>query len=292
MKRSLGPTRTPVPLPEPFRTQLNMYALAAAAEGTGIGKALPGYGAVITVAGLGMLVGVMPAEGKIVYTPTHKSFGGNNATLNIDLNHDGVRDFVLRGYSFRSTLNFGRELVVSGMSQTGYQNAVWGQPSNASALRAGVHVGAGRFPVGGRHMATILFQSDRGPYFLGPWANSGKGVKNHYLGFKFRIHGKVHYGWARITVEVSPVMKGTLTGYAYETIPNKPIVTGRTKDSEEISSVEQSNPALTSPALGTASLGLLAMGSPGLSLWRREYSDNTAGNLPLNVPGGPEQLTQ
>ena len=74
---------------------------------------------------------------------------------------------------------------------------------------------------------------------------------------KFTINGKVHYGWARLSVTN---LKGkfritaTLTGYAYETIPNKPIIAGKTKGPDVI--------ALP------ATLGHLARGS-GLSAWRR-----------------------
>jgi hypothetical protein len=52
------------------------------------------------------------------------------------------------------------------------------------------------------------------------------------LGLKFVIHGKVHYGWARFSVTLGhhrqyDDVSGTLTGYAYETIPNKPIIAGQ-----------------------------------------------------------------
>jgi hypothetical protein len=58
----------------------------------------------------------------------------------------------------------------------------------------------------------------------------------------------------------------TLTGYAYETVPNKPIIAGQTKGSAETSVGPDA--ALTAPA----PLGLLALGSHGLSIWRREES--------------------
>jgi hypothetical protein len=67
---------------------------------------------------------------------------------------------------------------------------------------------------------------------VGPWVGKGKGVRNRYLGLKFVIHGKVHYGWARLSVTLGhhrqyDDVSGTLTGYAYETIPNKPIIAGQ-----------------------------------------------------------------
>lgn len=67
---------------------------------------------------------------------------------------------------------------------------------------------------------------------LGAWAGSGKGVSNRYLGLKVVIRGEVHYGWARLSVSLGHQrhfndVSGTLTGYAYETVPDKPIVAGQ-----------------------------------------------------------------
>jgi hypothetical protein len=43
-----------------------------------------------------------------------------------------------------------------------------------------------------------------------------------YLGLKFVIKGKTHYGWARLAVSAQRfVVTATLTRYAYETVPGK-----------------------------------------------------------------------
>jgi hypothetical protein len=105
---------------------------------------------------------------------------------------------------------------------------------------------------------------------FGPWNN----VKNRYLGLRFISEGKTHFGWARLNESCNPEnsrITAVLTGYAYETIPNKAIIAGKTKGPDEVSNVEQPNPAsLTAPTPEQATLGLLAMGAPGLSIWRRE----------------------
>src|SRR5262249_46978262 len=124
----------------------------------------------------------------------------------------------------------------------------------------------------------------------GPWL----GVTNRYLGLKFMIHGKTHFGWARLTVTVSHKIFGKrfirteLTGYAYETIPNKPIIAGRTKGPED---EFPDGPQLESPDdLGSgafvispisedsqaASLGVLALGAKGIPLWRRKETLQTS----------------
>jgi hypothetical protein len=111
-----------------------------------------------------------------------------------------------------------------------------------------------------------------GEIWLGPWANGGKGVgkgvKGRYLGIKFKIAGKFHYGWTRITVTTGP--RGftgmILTGYAYETIPGKPIIAGATKGPEDA----ESSASPSTPSSEPTTLGVLALGAPGLSIWRRE----------------------
>jgi hypothetical protein len=63
---------------------------------------------------------------------------------------------------------------------------------------------------------------DNTGFSSGPWYNT----KDRYLGFAFVIDGKEHFGWARITVHPLPEVNNDVLGYAYETIPGKPIVAG------------------------------------------------------------------
>ena len=97
----------------------------------------------------------------------------------------------------------------------------------------------------------VRYSSSR---FEGPWANGGEGVKNRYLGLRLIIKGKIHYGWARLNVKVTlaPSITATLTGYAYETIPNKPIVAGKEHGEDE------------------ATLGRLAQGASGVAARRHK----------------------
>jgi hypothetical protein len=105
----------------------------------------------------------------------------------------------------------------------------------------------------------------RGPKFC-PWLH----VRQAYLGLEFVIKGKTHLGWVRVKLTLHPVyvpITATLTGYAYETIPGKPIIAGATKgpDDEPAASLNPPTPLPTT-------LGELAMGAPGLSIWRRKES--------------------
>ena len=56
-----------------------------------------------------------------------------------------------------------------------------------------------------------------------------------YLGLQFDIKGKTHFGWARVkrTSTNGGGFPAEITGYAYETVPNKAIVAGRTKGADD-----------------------------------------------------------
>jgi hypothetical protein len=60
----------------------------------------------------------------------------------------------------------------------------------------------------------------------------------------------------------------TLTGYAYETVPNKPILAGQMSGSEVASTVDPKE--ILTPARPSATLGALALGFDSLEIWRRE----------------------
>ena len=237
MKHSCCQSKKSSPLPD-FEHRLSMYALAASA------------------AGVGMLALPQPAEGKIIYTKANK-YIGPNTTLHLDLNHDGIPDFdfkdTYKTWSFSCT----GELAVAADRQ---KNAIWGHTVRAqryaSALYANVQIGPkGHFLSGAGGMASVINNGGRNhpdfSYGSGPWAD----VTNRYLGLRFTIKGKTHFGWARLNVSLGSYncqVTATLTGYAYETVANRPILTGR-KRGTEFGSV--------SPVTGSSSeLGRLASG--------------------------------
>jgi hypothetical protein len=259
MKRSSGPRKT-TELSASFHQRLNMYALAASATG------------------VGMLALAQPAEAKIVYTPAHKQIAPNN-TVPIDLNHDGKMDFSIHD-SFTCTSFC--EYVVGAITvlPTRQGNEIVGYAGRsrhyAFALAAGVRVGPkGPFLQGNEVMAYGGYDAGTNTvgYCGGPWKNA----RNRYLGLKFTKEGKIHYGWARLSDTCLKNGKNTalLTGYAYETIPNKPIVTGKTKGPD--ATTEGPDAMLTAPTSRPLSLGLLAMGAPGISVRRRKETQEDIG---------------
>jgi hypothetical protein len=258
MKRSSRPRKT-ANLSESTDHHLDLYALAA------------------TAAGVGMLALAQPAEARIVYTPAYRTIGDLTNPLFLDLNHDGVNDFrvyVLGGFSTGSW-RFIMEVRPANSSVVSNQAAGCYPFSSvcAAALPAGVAVGPRYFSRHGAWMATMnVYTNSRPPHYGFPWANGGKGVEDRYLGLRFVVGGQIHYGWARFNVSPQPSkvnMFATLTGYAYETVPNRPIVTGDT--GPVVNGNEAPDASLTTPASPPVNLGMLALGAPGLEIWRKEH---------------------
>jgi hypothetical protein len=212
-----------------------------------VNRQLNAYALVASAAGVSVLALARATEAKVVYTETHQVTHAH-FPLYIDLNHDGIKDFLLRTTYYAGTSYFKLGLDASGYRNI--NNAVAGRRfsrsgyffSAASALPAGARIGPkSKFPVQHPFMAVELFNRIHTSQYsdVGPWVGKGKGVRNRYLGLKFVVHGKVHYGWARLSVTLGhhrqyDDVSGTLTGYAYETIPNKAIIAGQTKGPDVI----------------------------------------------------------
>lgn len=249
-------------LSESMQKQLGVYAMAAAAAGVGVGAAAPG------------------AEAKIVYTPAHVKISTNQVLL--DLNHDGVTDFTLIGqFDYARGTRCG--VFVSAPGGQSAVNKVWGNQEvkvggfssvAAFALPAGVIIGPkglGAQPAGLKMLGQFfsVIGTGEGTYrgYYGPWANGGKGVTNRFLGLAFVINGQTHYGWARLNQGGYRACTGLLTGYAYETTPNKAIATGQTSDEAADTTANLLLPVNNLPE--PASLGALSLGWSGLTIWRR-----------------------
>jgi len=257
MTRSAQPRKT-ANLSDSVQQQLNKYALAAGA------------------AGVGVLVLGQTAEAKIVYTPADTNITPDH-TIPLDLNHDGIVDFGFRDVNRRShPYGFDHTGILS-VIPANQANKIEGYSRTnghyASALRAGVSIGPNaKFTTGPNIMATTFIDTGRvrpsNSVCNGPWTAGA----TRYLGLQFLIKGQVHFGWARLDVNCKDLhVFATLSGYAYETVANKAIIAGQTKGSDEETSAGP-DAALTAPASKPTPLGLIALGSRGLSIWRREES--------------------
>jgi hypothetical protein len=157
-------------------------------------------------------------------------------------------------------------------------------------LPAGAVIGPdANFGKGNSYGEFFQFQYFQG--VTGPFASGQPG----YAGFEFSQAGQTHYGWIRMRVvqkqRYYPFL--LVSEYGYESTPNTAIAAGSCATSA--SSIEpgpepqpQAARSAEKNKSGAApSLGLLALGSEGLPLWRRETLPNTlptsksyAGDLP------------
>lgn len=229
---------------------LNAYALAAGAAGIGV-------------------LAVLPAHGEVVYTPTQITIS-LAGTSSYELNPAGspVAPFkIYAGFTspgaYWDTISFN--------PQTNGARFIQGPGTSWSVapLPAGFIIGNPGRRFGSPRRGLV---DTYGPYGRGTY-NNHDGFpfgKTAYIGFKFLIGGKVHYGWARVDVRFdqnTPKRRlyMQLSGYAYETTPGLSIKAGQTSGTAAMPANE------AAPAAPAAqSLGLLALGAEGVQLWRRE----------------------
>ncbi len=160
-----------------------------------------------------------PAAAEIVYTPADIVTKHELDTLDID--GDGVADFQFIHFTYfrcghpcSTSVVFYDSFALTGLQTS---NAVVrdGMRSFSMAkLPANAVVGNNDTFI---HQGRILLS------FFPPsaqWVPPARG----YVGLKFMISGEVHYGWLRVTIAHPSPYTVTIGGYAYETVPNKPIV--------------------------------------------------------------------
>jgi hypothetical protein len=259
-KPSLGPTT---------EHRMRLYALASAA------------------ASVSALALAQSAEATIIITNKNIPIHAETPVM-LDMNADGIADFqfYLRSYPFHNTSD--NYLYVHRLTAGG---AVIGQGESVSAMVRGAKIGPGGpflrtnglfYWVEISHICTTMCDgTTKAGYTFrqtlgGKWAG---GHPNRFVGVKFKINGKTHYGWVRLTVTVKPKGNGkgptgsfsaTITEYGYESVPNKSCDAGlpgaAALEAPHKSVVpKQENSLKTGPALG-----MLALGADALPLWRRD----------------------
>jgi hypothetical protein len=212
---------------ETFTMRLTAYTIAAAA------------------AGVTALVAIPPAAAEIVFTPTQSIL--TLGTVLIDLDHNGVNDFVLSVGVFPVG---DRRLNVRGLSpRNGIQGYV-GPSYPPLALKSGYVIGQGDgFYQDVAPAANVEVNENLQTVISGPFPNVG----DRFLGLRFVIDGKTHYGWAVLNVKAAapghiPNLHVALLGYAYNTVPNEAIHAGQV--SERSSELLPNRGTLAALALG------------------------------------------
>ncbi|HVI08875.1 MAG TPA: hypothetical protein VND65_11350 [Candidatus Binatia bacterium] len=184
-------------------------------------------------AGAGAMCAPHQMQAEIVYTPVHSNIGFDYA---LDLNQDGTLDFRIRSSYISGFASVSVKPIANGnrVAGTSKKPCFPNRLRNAAPLPAGAAIGPDT-PM--NRASTCLINGYSGKY--GPWV----GVQDHYLGLAFVINGKIHFGWARLSVNNFFCLGclARIEGYAYETEPGKAIRAG-----------------------DEGGLGTLAVGAPGV----------------------------
>jgi hypothetical protein len=248
--------RRPSQLSESLHRRLNAYALAASAAGVGaIALASTEIAAVLSLTPV--------SEAEIIYTKTHEytactfsysrdGYSYCKGKLPLDLGQKSPQFNLIWEYGKFKTFN-SFNLFVNPVPHTKNTIVCFGctQPyRTASALYPNAEIGPGNRWMTHHDKLLKMFNGtarSNGSRSSGPW---GHDVVDRFLGLKFEIKGKTHYAWARLNTYGHT--GALLTGYAYETTPDKAIIAGKEHGNDD------------------ATLGRLAQGASGVTAWRRK----------------------
>jgi hypothetical protein len=174
------------------------------------------------------------ANAQIVYTDVipdstmldNFPIGLNTKNYNLDLDNNANDDFILTAYYGPSILG-------------GTPSMVYASALNGNALKDTLTTGNVPIPLqlnavidsnlllqqswqtSGSH--TLRESGGIGP--VGLWNN----ISDYYLGLRLLLFGQTHYGWVRLRVNVTSSYASVIVrDYAYNSIPNQPILAGQT----------------------------------------------------------------
>ena len=185
-------------------------------------KRLVRYGALTTA-----MVGLTDLNGQIKYTDI-TDVGGPGQGVGIDLDGlDGLYEFfILHGSNTAGTLGalycvpFGSNAVLGSSAGFIYPFALdSGDPISAANINWIAQTGTSY----SLNYQTMNFVSCYGGAGNSNWC----GVVDKYLGLRFELADGTHYGWARLSVDLS-TFNWTLFDYAYNEEVDAPINAGQT----------------------------------------------------------------
>jgi len=191
----------PATLPKSNPNSRKAHQLARA-----LSSRLSSYAGAAGAAGVSLLALSPKSEAEIIYTPANETINLTVGSYGLDLNHDGIVDFVIADH--RTNGSPGAEsrqsLFVKPAASQNRIKCVYASCLStfvyAAALQPGSEISAAQQRHGwlAGH-AQMAFEERLGgkPYYFGSFNR----VQNKYLGLQFKIDGATHYGWARFTVK-------------------------------------------------------------------------------------------
>jgi hypothetical protein len=173
-----------------------------------------------------LLFSYLCANAQIVYTDVNPDIT-STGTYNLDLNNDGITDFIIAHTTSTATHQ---------PCGTRTSNFIKITPQGSNAI-----ISSGNFPVKLSNGSTINSSSltwnntanqvltesfwniiTCQSYIISEWYS----VVDGYLGFKLILNNNTYYGWARLNTTAASTF--TIQDYAFNSIPNQPILAGET----------------------------------------------------------------
>ena len=177
------------------------YKVSAWVQGVSLALTL----ASSTASGQGTIVFVSPPQ-PINYGPVPLSY-------DLDLNNDGITDFVLSSDSPGAFL-----------TPQGNNRAVVDGSFLIAALNQGEVISSSLSPVYQWHGGTAPLGGQA--VFDGQYLYSGNfSARDAFIGLQFQYGGNNYFGWLEVT-NYANIAAGQVLGWAYETRPDTPIMAG------------------------------------------------------------------
>ncbi len=167
------------------------------------------------------------ANAQIIYTDIIPDTTFNVSIYNLDLNNDGIDDFKFGGGINACPPIFS---PLQGVKSSVYISVLNGNTVASStyplAMNLNDIISSGlTWFTGSLRTVNTGVCTNYGGSTYGNWT----GLTDNYLGLKLIVGPDTYYGWLRMQVYVSQTQaKGIIKEYAYNTMPNQPILAGQT----------------------------------------------------------------
>ncbi len=196
------------------------------------------------------------ADAQILYTKVNDTICPNSS-YNLDLNGDGITDFVIKVNSFSAGCTASEKLRSAIISHQGIDESIAGvkMSKKMGIVEASQAIFNSQQTIGGsdiffsKYPGVLIYRADNDFYFrymyYGLWDTT---VIDKFAGLRLKIDDKFYYGWARLSILNHPgkgLLNGycvVLTDYAIMESPNIPIKAG--EEDNSISAEIESNGSL------------------------------------------------